>query len=327
MTVQVGVLGGGRLATALSMLMHLGGAKVRVWEVDESRRPALKKDLKKAAVLVDTLEEAVDGAALVFFAVPAPVFGDVAEAYGPHARGNHIVLHAARGVGPRFVLPHQMIRRATCVRKIGVLGGPLYFADLEKKRPLFVALGSRYPEVFTAVAEIAEGTPVRLHTSRDVIGTEVAGAYSLVTALAVGMCETLDMGETAKGVLMARGLSEATKLGLYLGGQLSTFTGLAGVGDLIPRKVSSTERHHLVGAALATGTPIDEALRGVAGHVEGVTTAQEGAARTHDWGLRLPLLDTVAAVIDGADDVRPRLEALLELDLQLGAEVESRARW
>src|SRR5690606_13524989 len=113
-----------------------------------------------------------------------------------------------------------------------------------------------------------------LHPVRDVVGVEVAGAISNVTALAVGMCETLSFGETARGVLLARGLSEATRLGIALGGDPATFGGLAGVGDLIPRRVSSTERHYEVGRRVAAGERVDDVLASMEGCVEGVITAR-----------------------------------------------------
>jgi glycerol-3-phosphate dehydrogenase (NAD(P)+) len=258
--------------------------------------------------------------------VPAFAFDAVAEAYAPYALGDHIVLHAARGVGEGFVLPHQAIRHHTCARKIGALGGPLYFDDLEKRRPLFVALGARFPEVSRRVKALTDKTPVRLHPGPDLLGIEIAGAISNVSHLAAGMADGLELGQTARGVILCQGLAEATLLGTALGAEASTFAGLAGVGDLIPREVSSTARHDEVGKCMASGDSLEDAMASVEGHVEGVLTAREARAKGKALGLELPLINAVADILDGEADPALRLDEVLDLDLSLGAEAVTARR-
>ena len=131
------------------------------------------------------------------------------------------------------------------------------------------------------------------------------------------------MGETARGVILTRGLSEATRLGIKLGAELATFSGLAGVGDLIPRNVSSTRRHRELGALIAKGTALPAALQGMEGCVEGVLTASEVAVVAQRLNLRLPLIKTVDDILNGRVAVRPALEEILKLDIELEREVLS----
>lgn len=324
---RVAVLGAGRLGCTMSLLLQSGAADVRLW----ARAPATRKTAQGIlngldVEVVSSLEEATAEAEVIVIAVPAEEFANVVKAYGVFARGDHCVLHATRGVGDDFVLPHEMLRQYTCIRKLGVLGGPLYSAGADGSHPVFVALASRYDEVWDLVRHMTKGTVARIHYGRDIIGTEVAGIYTLVTALAVGMADALGFTETSKGVLMAHGLSEATKLGLFLGGELSTFTGLAGLGDLIPRKVTSTERHYTVAAGLVAGKPIDDLLGRVVGHVEGVGTARHASRLLDKWGLDLPIMDCIRQVIDGTGDPRVLLENILRRDLQVGSELAPRVR-
>src|SRR5690606_35793634 len=100
-------------------------------------------------------------------------------------------------------------REETCVRKIGVLGGPLYAPELQSNRPVAAVLASRFDETYEVVRHITANTPVRVHRSRDVVGVEVAGALSNVSALAVGMVEALELGDMARGVVLTQGLIEA----------------------------------------------------------------------------------------------------------------------
>lgn len=317
---RVAVLGGGRMGEAVGAILARAGGKVSVWEIDDGRREALAKS-RKELVATSSIEEACADAGTIFFAVPGPAFVDVARAYAPFARGDHVVLHGARGVSSDFMLPHQVIVKETCAKKIGALGGPLYFADLENKRPLFVVIASRFDEVIARTKNLVAGTPIRLHPARDVTGVEVASAISNVTAIASGLSDGLSLGETAKGVLAARGLSEATRLGLALGAELSTFGGLAGVGDLIPRKVSSTERHQELGKRVASGEHAGDVVASMQGSVEGIVTAREAAKKARALGLELPLVDAVVRIIDEGANARELLDRVLLLDLHLGREL------
>lgn len=318
MTPSLAILGGGLLGRTVAKVAIAAGANVRLW----ARRAELRADLASKLPALQTcaeVQEAADNATIVLLAVPASAVREVAAAYGDVARGDQFVLHAVRGVcpGERFLLPHRVVRQETSVRKIGVLGGPLFAPDLTGNRPMAALLASRFDEIHGAVSALVQGTPVHLHRSRDVIGVEVAGAISNVTALAVGMAEALELGDTIRGVLLTHGLGEATHLGAALGAESETFSGLAGVGDLIPRRIGSTERHWAVGAALATGTPLAEALADAGGEVEGILTAARAVTEAEHLGLDLALCRAVDDVLSGRRAAGDALEDVLQRDLGL----------
>jgi glycerol-3-phosphate dehydrogenase (NAD(P)+) len=265
----------------------------------------------------DDVAVAAGPADVVVFTVPAPALRDAARRFGDVARGDHLVLHACRGVEEGFVLPHEVLRAETCVRKVGVLGGPLHAADLSSERVLAAVVASRYDEVTRAARALCAATSVRVHATQDVVGVEVAGAVSNVAAIAAGMADGLALGETAHGILLAHGLADATRLGVALGAAAATFRGLAGVGDLIPRRVTSTQRHAEVGARLGRGAAPADALHATSGPLEGVVTAASAAARARALGLRLPLVEAVADVLAGTRAPRDAIEGVLACDLAL----------
>jgi glycerol-3-phosphate dehydrogenase (NAD(P)+) len=317
-TEPVAVLGGGKLGSSVVGLLSRAHIPVRLWTRDPATANLLAH--KHANVTsCASVADACESATVVFFAVPTAAFPEVGCAFGKVARGDHVVLHAARGVLPGFVLPHAALRQQTCVRKIGALGGPLYLDDAHAGRPLVTVVGSRYDETFEAARHITQGTPVRLHTSHDIVGVEVQGAISTVSALAVGLAEGCGLGETDQGVLLTHGLLEASRIGLVFGAELATFTGLAGVGDLIPRPVTSTRRHRELGASLArlvarNAGPIDPHR---IPQLEGVLTAHEALALSKKKNLDLPLVTAVCEVLDGVTAPSAALERVLRLDLDL----------
>ena len=315
---NVAVLGAGRFADAVVRILKAAGADMRVWARTDAGVERIAAEFDGLWATTDLAEVAAP-ADIVFFAVPASAMLEVSNAFGAYARGDQIVIHAIRGVGPSFLLPHAAIRKTTCIRQIGCLAGPLHARELGSGRPLAAVLASRYPGPSNAIRALAKGTPVRVHPSMDLIGVEVAGAISNASALATGMADALEMGDTVRGILLTHGLVEAQRIGVALGGEPSTFTGLAGVGDLIPRSVTSTDRHHEVGRKLACQEPLADALSGVGGEVEGVTTALEAAALAKRLRLSAPLMSAIARVLSNEQDAKTALEDVLQLDdIELG---------
>lgn len=315
--MRVAILGGGRLAVRLAQLLGRTPLSIRAWARSPTARTELASVCGKNTTVVDAMADAARDADVMVLCVPALAVAPLATALGEFCTADQVLLHACRGVGPGFLLPHRAVRTSCCIRKVGVLGGPLYFGDVARGRPLVAMLASRFDETFAATRRLVEGTPVRLHFTHDVVGVEVAGAISNVTALAVGMAEELALGDTARGVLATRGLTEAARVGRALGADPETFGGLAGVGDLIPREVTSQRRHRELGALLAGKTALEQAMGQVSGAVEGVATARELVALADHHQLKLPLMTAVAAVLDGQQDAAAALEGVLGLDIEL----------
>ena len=319
--IRAAVIGSGRMATRVVEVLSALGRSVRLQSRNKEAASAIKKG-KKNVELFDTISEACAPVDFIFLAVPAAAIGQVAQEIGEVLRGEQVIMHASRGVatdGEALLLPHQAIRKVSAAKKIGVLGGPLYFEELKEGRALSAVVGARYSDVCAQLKALVQNGPVRLHPTTDIIGVEVAGAISNVSALAVGMAEHLGLGETARGVILTHGLEDAAVLGRDLGADARTFSGLAGVGDLIPRRVSSTERHYAVGRALAEGKSEQEANDVVTGCVEGLRTARAVKAYAEKRELKLPLTSAVFDVMEGRVAAAEALEGVLRAPFVLGA--------
>jgi glycerol-3-phosphate dehydrogenase (NAD(P)+) len=309
---RLAIVGGGKLAHA-TLAMVGRNADVVAWARKSSARARLADT---GALVVDDAREAVAGADVVFLAVPAPSFVEVVDAFADATRGDQLLLHATRGVGADFALPHALVRARCCIKKIAAIGGPLYLDDAAAGRPIAAAIASRFDEVFAVVRTLTAGSPIRLHVTRDVTGVEVAGALSNLGHLAAGLAHGVGLGETDQGLLSLRALLEAGTIGTALGAERATFNGLAGLGDLLPRHVTSSRRHRAAGAAIA-GCVVDDTLEVDA--LEGVATAREAARFAARHGLALPLCAAVDDVVAGRRPAREALEGVLTLELGLGA--------
>ncbi|MCC7075119.1 MAG: NAD(P)-binding domain-containing protein [Deltaproteobacteria bacterium] len=313
---KVAVLGAGKLGAAVTGLLASAGARVALWARRPEASAAVQQTAGKGVDVAATIADAVRGAQLMCFAVPVDALREVARAAGDVTTGDQIALHACRGVETGFVLPSEVLREETCLKQIGALGGPLYLDDAAHGRPLVAAVGARFDDVFRAVRLLTKNTRVRVHATHDLVGVELCGAISNVAQLAAGMAEGAGLGETDQGTLLVRGLAEAAQLGAARGAEAATFLGIAGVGDLIPRQVTSTRRNRHLGREIGQGTA---AARAMTAHtaLEGPVTAREARTLGDRLGLKLPLIQAVDDVLWRGAAPAEALERVLALDLSL----------
>ncbi|MBI1991135.1 MAG: NAD(P)-dependent glycerol-3-phosphate dehydrogenase [Betaproteobacteria bacterium] len=208
-------------------------------------------------------------------------------------------------------LPHQIAAsELPPALPRAVLSGPSFATEIARGLPAALTLASHDPEFAARVARELHGNAVRIYSSDDVIGVEVAGALKNVMAIAAGISDGLGLGANARAALITRGLAEITRLGLKLGGRPATFMGLAGAGDLILTCTGDLSRNRNVGLQLARNIPLPEVLRSL-GHVaEGVPTAREADRLARELGVEMPITRAVCRVLDGSI---PALEAVQEL--------------
>lgn len=311
---KIGIVGGGRLAQAMAAMLGRLPSEVCVWS-----RKAKSAESVKAAVKGIKIQKSLSGLVshvdILALAVPAHALNDVVGELGESARPDQLVLHGMRGVDGAGRLPHQILKNETCLKKIAVVGGPLLAPEVDERLKMTAMLASAYPELIDLVEEMGITSFVHLHRSDDVAGFEVIGAMSNVTATAVGMVAAMGGGQTAQGIVMMHGLTEAAYLGGIYEAKRSSFSGLAGIGDMLPRKITSTSRHHKLGKALVAkpGT-----LTARQSELDGVWSARHFAALGESLGMDLRLCRWVAAAMEDAEvDLGAQLESLLSADIQL----------
>ena len=138
----------------------------------------------------------------------------------------------------------------------------------------------------------------RVYTNPDVVGCEVAGALKNVMAIASGMADGLGTGDNTRAAVITRGLGELTRLGVAMGGQAITFSGLAGMGDLVATCISTQSRNRYVGEQLGKGRTIDDVIAEMSMVAEGVKTASVVMELAEQYGIEMPIAEQVYAVIN-----------------------------
>lgn len=322
--MNIAVLGAGAWGTA--MAIHLAAKHhVTLWARDAAHVAALQNQrenqrylpgipLPPFVALSADIASALRDATLVLAAVTTAGLRETLQRI-KSANCQQPVVWLCKGFErEQALLPHQVcaaeLPNATC----GVLSGPSFAEEVARGQPTALTLASADAAFASATARELHGGSLRVYSSSDVVGVEVAGAVKNVMAIATGICDGLNLGLNARAALMTRGLAEITRLGVALGGRAETFMGLAGVGDLILTCTGNLSRNRRVGLMLAQGKLLPEILTEL-GHVaEGVYSAREvkriAAARRID----MPITDAVCRVLDAPQSAAAVARELLARD-------------
>ncbi len=268
------VVGGGAWGTAFAKLLRERGHDVTV---------ALR------ATIDDAPYEQAD---VVVMAVPSSSFR---EALG-HVRGNAPVLSLVKGLDPE-----SGERLSTLVRDrpVAVLSGPNMAEEVAEGLPGAAVIAADDEALTQHLQEAVTSTAFRVYTNTDLIGVELCAAAKNVIALAAGAVDGLELGDNAKAAIITRGLSEMARLGEAAGAEQETFSGLAGLGDLVVTCWHPSGRNRRAGAMIARGASPDDAKAEIGQVVEGLTTAPVLRDLSHRLGVELPIAEGVCAVLGG----------------------------
>ena len=322
--MNIAVLGAGAWGTAIAVHLSARHA-VTLWGRDAAQVAALQAGrcnvrylpavtLPSSIKITADFDAALRDAALVLLAVTTAGLRETLRRVQA-TNQNLPVVWLCKGLErEQALLPHQVcaleMPGATC----GALSGPSFAEEVARGQPTALTLASTDAAFASATARELHGGSLRVYSSSDIIGVEVAGAVKNVMAIATGICDGLQLGLNARAALMTRGLAEITRLGVALGGQVETFMGLAGVGDLILTCTGDLSRNRRVGLALAAGKSVAQIL-GDLGHVaEGVYSAREVARIAHARGIDMPITEAVCRVLDQPQSAARVARELLERD-------------
>jgi len=312
--VRIVVVGGGSWGTAFSRLLADRGHSVTLACRDPEqarairetgRNPRYRPEVDLSGVAAVPGDEApLEDAELVVLAVPSKAFADVAHSLP----GGAPVLSLTKGLDPA-----SGNRLSTLVtgRPVAVLSGPNISEEIARGLPTAAVIASEDEELAESLQHAVNSLVFRIYVNPDVTGVELCAAAKNVIALAAGGVDGLGLGDNAKAALITRGLVEMARLGEACGGRPETFSGLAGMGDLIVTCESPHGRNRRAGALIARGATANEAVAAIGQTVEGLTTAPVLRDLSHRLGIELPITEGVCAVLEGHVELGALVEDLM----------------
>ncbi|HEB56407.1 MAG TPA: NAD(P)-dependent glycerol-3-phosphate dehydrogenase [Gammaproteobacteria bacterium] len=322
---RIGVLGAGSWGSALAMLLAANGHAVTLWTHRRERAeemllagensqylPGLPfpPSLNVSADLAGVLKQAE----ILLIVVPSHVFRQTISAIKPFLQGQHKLAWATKGLEPgsHKLLSQQVKEELGESIPSAVVSGPTFAREVAQKLPGAVTVASKDPAFARQLAEALHTDYFRAYTGSDMVGVEVGGAVKNVLAIAAGAADGLGFGANARAALIARGLAEVTRLGVALGAETETFTGLTGLGDLVLTCTDNQSRNRRLGLAVGQGQDIQQAMIDIGQVVEGVNTSREVHTLAQRLDVEMPITEQIYKVLHHGLAPKDAVQALME---------------
>lgn len=322
---RLAVIGAGAWGTALAAVLARNGATVALWGRDEAVVRAIRErgehprylaglELPRGIKATTDWATAMADADAVIVATPSHTFRAFLRELASTLAGGTALIWACKGIEPdTYRLLHEIVAEEFTDRPPhAVLSGPSFAREVAQGMPTAVTIASADSELSARAVDWFHGAGLRAYSNPDLAGVVLAGALKNVYAIACGVADGLGFGANARAALITRGLAELMRLGERRGCSAATFTGLAGMGDLVLTCTDDQSRNRRFGLALARGLDVDAALTEIGQAVEGLRTAHAARALARSEGVDMPIVEQVAAVIYDGSDTRSAVQALLD---------------
>ena len=326
---RVAVVGAGSWGTALAALLAKKGHEVRLWAYEsdvvkdiqnlgENRTYLPGVELPSNLACTGDLATALADVAVVLSVSPSQFVGAVMTDAAAYMRDDVVVVSASKGIETSTLRRMDEVLSGVLnppqMEGFCALSGPSFAAEVASEAPTAVVVASRSGEAALQVQDLFQTEYFRVYTGTDVIGVELGGALKNVIALGAGVTAGLGFGHNTLAALVTRGLAEIRRLGVAMGAQASTFSGLAGMGDLVLTCTGSLSRNRTVGYRLGQGEALDSILGDMTAVAEGVKTAQAVHDLAARYGVEMPIAKEVYGILVLGTQPRQALQNLMERD-------------
>ena len=320
--MKVTVLGSGAWGTALALALLGNGHDVTLWSFLEEESKVLRETgenpMLKGVPLPKELKlttdmNAVKGCGAVVVATPSFAVRSTAAKLRDIADPGTVLISVAKGIekDTSMRLSEAIEQEVGDKCPVVVLSGPSHAEEVGRHIPTALVAAADDVKYAQMVQDLFMSNRLRVYTSTDRVGTEICAALKNVIALCAGCCDGMGYGDNTKAMLMTRGLAEIARLGVALGGKHESFTGLAGVGDLIVTCCSMHSRNRRCGILIGQGVPVEQALKEIGAVVEGYYAAANARALALKAGVEMPIAQMAYEVLYEGRDAHTVVEDLM----------------
>ncbi|MHB8105361.1 MAG: NAD(P)H-dependent glycerol-3-phosphate dehydrogenase [Dehalococcoidales bacterium] len=307
---KVAVIGTTSWGITLAILLAKNGTEVRLWARTLEEANKLKKKgsdrfpglvIPKEIIITHKMDAALEEVSAVVLAVPSATMRENIARVAPYLTRSTIIISASKGLeintNKRMseVIAEEIDPRFH--NNICVLSGPQLAREILDNRPAASVVAAEDKTTARKAQKLFTRNDFCVFTNTDVIGVELGGALKNILALGAGIADGLGYGDNAKAAFMTRGLTEITALGMALGANPLTFSGLAGLGDVITTCASPLSRNHYVGVELTKGRSLPNILKSMHQVAEGVNTTLAAYNLSQEMGLEMPITEQIYAVL------------------------------
>jgi len=318
--MRIAVLGAGSWGTTLAVLLSNKSHEVTLWSYStaDAERIRLTREntpylpgilIPPAISVTSDIGGAVQGADMLVAAVPSQFVRSVIAAVPPHALDRATIVNVAKGVEVGTLMTMSEVFRDVLpgfpAGRIATISGPSHAEEVSRGIPTTVVAASTSIDTARLVQGAFMVPAFRVYASTDLRGVELGGALKNVIAIAAGIVEGAGLGDNTKAALMTRGIAEITRVGVRMGAELRTFTGLSGIGDLMVTCMSRHSRNRHVGVEIGRGRLLKEILGDMVMVAEGVETTRSARELALRVGVEVPIINEVHNILfEGKEPLR-----------------------
>ncbi len=328
--MNIGILGAGSWAIALAVLLEKKGHRVSMWEFSAEATQFLKEKrelpsklpgiiIPQSVQITNSISETLEMAELVLCVVPSQTMRSTLKTAVKQTSADILDrikgwIMAAKGIeiGTLELMTDILMDEIPGLKenRVAVLSGPSHAEEVSRDMPTTIVAASENMELAQLIQEQFSTDTFRVYTNTDMRGVELAASVKNVIALAAGITDGMGFGDNTKGALLTRGIAEMMRLGRKMGAQDATFSGLAGIGDLITTCISRHSRNRRMGELIASGLTLEQALGRMTMVAEGVETARSVYALAQKLKIDMPITTQVYKMLF---EGKPAREAVKDL--------------
>jgi glycerol-3-phosphate dehydrogenase (NAD(P)+) len=323
MNEKIAVLGAGSWGNTIA-LMLASKYNITLWEYDKKVAEILQHDRENKKLLpgiifpenleiTNDFSVAVKNAKVVVFATPSFALRKTCEKVKDFITKDQLLVTVIKGLEDKTYLRMSQIIDSVIPHKRGVvaLSGPTHAEEVSRGIPTTIVAACDDLELATEVQKIFMNEFFRVYTNEDITGVEIAAAAKNVIAIIAGISDGLGFGDNTKAAIITRGLAEIIRLGKKIGAHEKTFSGLAGIGDLIVTCQSKHSRNRYVGEELGKGRDVDEITGSMTMVAEGVKNCKSLFNYSRHIGVEMPLTEELYKIIYEHENLKDSIKRLL----------------
>lgn len=324
---KIAIIGSGSWGVALATYLANVGNQVKIWSFSEEERDLINNE-KKCKFLSDLIipdniycstsyEEVIKDTEFILHVTPSKFTRSTFKQYKQYV-GEKPVIICSKGFEKETLKTlDEVIEEELPNVKVGVLSGPSHAEEVSIGVPTALVMASKYNEVLDMLQETFMSEKMRIYTSNDVKGVELGGALKNIIAFCAGVAAGIGLGDNSFAALITRGLKEISRLGIKLGGELETFYGLSGLGDLIVTCLSEHSRNRKAGKLIGQGKTLEETKKEVGMVIESIDNIDVAYQLGKINNIEMPIVNAVYEVLYNKLDPQEAVKNLMTRDKKM----------
>ena len=325
--MKIGIIGTGTWGTALGRMLSINNHDVIMFSVFDEHIKQLDKNrvhenLKGMIIpneikFTSNMKEVVEDKDIIVFALPSIYLRENVRKAKQYIKDNQIIVDVAKGIETDTLYTMSQLIEDELNNpnmKVVVLSGPTHAEEVALDMPSTIVSACKDLDAAKVVQDVFMNNNMRVYTNDDVLGVELCGALKNIIALATGISTGLGFGDNAKAAIITRGMLEMSRLGLAMNAKKETFSGLAGIGDLIVTCTSMHSRNNRCGMLIGKGYKVEDAVKEVGMVVEGLNALPAAIKLIEKYNVEMPIISMVYEIVNNNVDPKQAVIALMNRD-------------